>query len=278
MALVLSADLSIELETASGATVHARLHGQANRLLLEVDDAGAFAGAGDASAVRGLAEGLSARGVVVRVVSEGRDLVSLGAVSAPWWQRRVTGSRRIRLGSMRGAFTTARSRARRTAPVLPDATLIPPATLWPLTPTLRRPVRRPVTTTHDPARGGAPRLVLAKEDVWEGEHLSVYRLAERSTIGSDPGADICLPGLAPHHAVIDHDRLDEYVVTSVDGRVRVHGELVDHQILRTGTRIDIGGHRLVFFREEYADHGRPYGGRIGGEAGHQIPQPPRDAP
>jgi len=185
MALVLSADLSIELETASGATVHARLHGQANRLLLEVDDAGAFAGAGDATAVRGLAEGLSARGVVVRVVSEGRDLVSLGAVSAPWWQRRVTGSRRIRLGSMRGAFTRVRSRARRTAPVLPDATLIPPATLWPLTPTLRRPVRRPVTTTHDPARGGAPRLVLAKEDVWEGEHLSVYRLGERITIGSD---------------------------------------------------------------------------------------------
>ncbi len=257
--------------------MHARLHGRGNRLLLEVDDAGAFAGTRDAPAVRALAEGLAGRGVVIRVVSSGRHLVSLGAVSAPWWQRRVTGSRRIRIGSIRGAFTSARSRTHRTEAVLPDATLLPPATLWPLTPTMRRPVRRPVTTTHDPARGGAPRLVLAKEDVWAGERQPVYRLRERATIGSDPDADICLPGLAPRHAVVEHDDRDEYVVTAVDGPVRVHGAVVGQQILRTGTRVEIGGHRLVFFREEYADHGRPHGGRIGGEAGHQIPQPPRPA-
>lgn len=277
MTLVVSADLGIELETASGSTVHARLHGRGNRLLLEVDDAAAFAGAGDASAVRAFAEGLAVRGVAIRVVSGGRGLIDLGAVNAPWWQRRVTGSRRIRLGSVRGAFTAARSRGRRTAPVLPDATLVPPATLWPLTPTLRRPVRRPVTTTHDPARGGSPRLVLAKENLLGGESQPAYRLGERVTIGSDPAADICLPGLAPQHAVVEHDDRDEFVVTSVDGPVRVHGQLVERQMLRTGTRVDLGGHRLVFFREEYADHGRPYGGRIGGEAGHQIPQPPRPA-
>ena len=57
----------------------------------------------------------------------------------------------------------------------------------------------------------------------------------------------------------------------------MHGAFVDRQLLRTGTRVEVGTHRLVFFREEYADHGRPYGGRIGGEAGHQRPQPPRDA-
>ena len=55
----------------------------------------------------------------------------------------------------------------------------------------------------------------------------------------------------------------------------MHGAVVDQQILRTGTRVELGGHRLVFFREEYADHGRPHGGRIGGEAGRQLPQPPR---
>ena len=32
---------------------------------------------------------------------------------------------------------------------------------------------------------------------------------------------------------------------------------------------------MSFYREEYADHGRPYGGRIGGEIGHQRPQPAR---
>ncbi|MEP9363258.1 hypothetical protein ABLE68_09855 [Nocardioides sp. CN2-186] len=277
MSLVVGADLRVDLELPDGGTVRARLHGAHSRLLLEVDDAGAFAGSQDASAVRALAEGLARRGIVVRVVSGGRHLVSLGAVSSPWWQRRVTGSRRIRIGSIRGAFTSARSRARRTEGVLPGVALAPPTTLWPLTPTLRRSVRRPVTTTHDPARGGSPRLVLAKEDVWEGELPAVYRLAERTTIGSDPRADICLPGLAPWHAVVEHDDLDEYVVSAVAGVTRVHGAAVDRQILRTGTRLEVGSHCLAFFREEYADHGRPYGGRIGGEAGHQIPQPPRTA-
>jgi hypothetical protein len=32
---------------------------------------------------------------------------------------------------------------------------------------------------------------------------------------------------------------------------------------------------MTFFREEFADHGRPYGGRVGGEIGHQRPQPER---
>ena len=277
MSLVVAADLTVALELAGGGVVHARLHGVGSRLLLEVDDAGAFAGSKDAPAVRALAEGLALRGIVIRVVSGGRHLVSLGAVRAPWWQRRVTGSRRIRLGSARGALTSARSRTRRTEAVLPGVALLPPTTPWPLTPTLRRPPRRPVTTTHDPAHGGSPRLALAKQDVWAGERPPVYRLTERATIGSDPTCDIRLTGLEPLHAVVDHDDRDEYVVTAVDGVVRVHGAAIERQMLRTGTRVEVGTHCLVFFREEYADHGRPHGGRIGGEAGHQIPQPPREA-
>ena len=277
MTLVVAADLRLELATPGGSTVHARLHGRASRLTLEVDDAGAFAGSRDAPAVRALAESLAARGVVIRVTSQGRHLVSLGAVNAPWWQRRATGSRRIRVGSVRGALTSARSRSRDTASVLPDNALVPPTTLWPPAPTFGRPARRPVTTTHDPAHGGSPRLVLAKENLWAGERQPVFRLQERTTIGSDPSSDICLTGLEPHHAVIEHDDQDEYVVTAVEGATRVHGAFVDRQLLRTGTRLEVGPHRLAFFREEYADHGRPYGGRIGGEAGHQIPQPPREA-
>jgi hypothetical protein len=95
-----------------------------------------------------------------------------------------------------------------------------------------------------------------------------------------------LDGLAPHHATVVHDEADEYVISSTaagaaagpDAQTRVHGAVVRHQLLRTGARVDIGPHSLAFYREEFADHGRPYGGRVGGEAGHQRPQPPRPAP
>ena len=35
------------------------------------------------------------------------------------------------------------------------------------------------------------------------------------------------------------------------------------------------GRLLLGVRDEFADHGRPYGGREGGEADVQRPQPPR---
>jgi hypothetical protein len=45
--------------------------------------------------------------------------------------------------------------------------------------------------------------------------------------------------------------------------------------LRTGALITLGPWRLAFFREEFADHGRPFGGRMGGEFAVQRPQPAR---
>jgi hypothetical protein len=51
---------------------------------------------------------------------------------------------------------------------------------------------------------------------------------------------------------------------------------VRERILRTGCRLEVGDWVLVFARDEHADHGRPYGGRIGGELGHQRPQPARE--
>ena len=56
---------------------------------------------------------------------------------------------------------------------------------------------------------------------------------------------------------------------------RVHGAPVQSAILRTGCGVDLGEWHLSFFREEYADHGRPYGGRLGGELAHQRSQPSR---
>jgi hypothetical protein len=245
---------------------------------LAVDDPGAFAGSGDAAAVRALADLLAGSGVRVRVVHEGRRLVTLGDVTAPWWQRRGTGSRHIRLGSLRGAWTAARSRATRTEAVLPEAGLAPPGTPWPPAPTFARRVRRPVGPTHDPARGGSPRLVLAKQDAWAGERQPIFWLRDGdTTIGSASTCDIVLPGLDPLHATVRHDERDEYVLSSPTALTRVHGARVREQVLRTGARVDLGRWQLVYTREEWADHGRPYGGRIGGELGHQRPQPPREA-
>lgn len=43
-------------------------------------------------------------------------------------------------------------------------------------------------------------------------------------------------------------------------------------VLRTGARVQMGQWSMAFFREEFADHGRPFGGRSGGELAYQRPQ------
>ncbi len=280
MSTLVAADLTFELaRTGQGQSpVRGHLSGRGSRLTLDVDDPAAFAGSRDAPAVRAVASALAARGIVVRVESGSRHLITLGAVRVPRWQRRVTRSRHIRLGSLRGAWTAARSRATGADPVLPDLSMLPPTTMWPLVPTFaRRP--RTVSTTHDPARGGEPRLVLGKERYWDGERQPVFWLGDHTTsIGSGAACDVRLDGLAELHAVVRHDEDDEFVIEPVEGSVRVHGGFVaGPRILRTGARVELGDHVLAFFREEHADHGRPHGGRIGGELGRQQPQPPRPA-
>jgi hypothetical protein len=98
-----------------------------------------------------------------------------------------------------------------------------------------------------------------------------------TTIGSGADCDIRLPGLEPLHAEIRHDDQDEFVLARIGStaETRVHGAPVQSAILRTGCGIDLGERHLTFFREEYADHGRPYGGRLGGEFAHQRSQPSR---
>lgn len=269
------ADLTFSLEREGQTTITGHLLGSGNRLTLEISDPGAFAGAGDAAGITALAESLAERGVRVRVEHDHVHLVTIGDVRAPWWQRRATGSRRIRLGSLRGAWTSARSRVRHPDPVLPTAAMFPPATLWPIAPTFAPRARRQVTTTHDPGRGGSARLVLEKTSVWAGEKQLVFWLEDDMTIGSRPGSGIELPGLEDVHARLIHDHHDEWVVIAQSGIPRVHGAAVKRQILRTGARLQVGEHILAFRRDEHADHGRPYYGRVGGELGRQVPQPPR---
>jgi hypothetical protein len=278
--LAVDADLEFAVDLPGSRTVTGVLTGTGTELRLEVSDPFLFAGRSDAGAVRGLAGLLARQGLTLTVVAPAGPLVTLGVRRTSWWQRRVTGSRHIRVERGAGLWSLARGRAQ--APsggALPAASLAPPATLFPLAPTFARRVRRTVTTTHAPPGGGNPRLIMAPRDhPWPGDRQEVFALhADVTTIGSDPGCDIVLAGLEPVHAVVRHDDADEYVLVR-RGRVggtRVNGAPVDSSVLRTASRVQLGDRTLSFYREEYADHGRPYGGRVGGEIGHQRAQPSR---
>jgi hypothetical protein len=218
---------------------------------------------------------------VIHVVTPSGPLVALGAARTSWLQRRITGSRHIRIE--RGAALWSLFRGGRLAPTggaLPTTELAPPATPLPVAPTMARRARGPVTTTHDPHRGGNPRLVMPVGSYPRlGDRPKVFPLNDDvTTIGESAECDIRLAELEPLHAEIRHNDEDEFVLVRTGGiaGARVNGAPVESAILRTGCRVDLGRWRLSYVREEYADHGRPYGGRIGGELGHQRPQPSRD--
>ena len=278
--LTVDADLEFSVDIPGSRSVNGALTGSGKALELRVSHPFLFAGRADTGAIRGLAKVLADRGLSISVVTASGPLVTLGAARTSWLQRRVTGSRHIRIE--RGAGLWSLIRGRNQAPsggALPAAELAPPSTPFPLVPTMVRRPRRPVTTTHDPNRGGSPRLFMppgpyARLD----DRPKVFPLRDDvTTIGGGADCDIRLPGLEPLHAEIRHDDEDEFVLVrrGTRGSTRVHGAPVETAILRTGCGIDLGPWQLSYFREEYADHGRPYGGRIGGELGHQRSQPSR---
>lgn len=140
-----------------------------------------------------------------------------------------------------------------------------------------------VTTTHDPEGGGRPRLVVALGGIVMVEPDGTLKQAEFNLlrgvtrIGSSPKAAIRLPGLDVEQAEIVWDQFDEYVFVQVSTTMdsRINGERMGTHPLRTGDRLEMGDWTLTYSRDEYADHGRPYGGRQGGEGAVQQPQPPR---
>ena len=132
-------------------------------------------------------------------------------------------------------------------------------------------------TTHAEWGSGSPHLLVSRG----GEDRSVFDLTEDEvTIGSAPGSTLVLEGADAVHATITHDDRDEYVLT-LHGAGRMNASTnPDHdgprsEVLRTGARFTAGEWTLVFGRAEYADHGRPFGGREGGELSDQPPQPER---
>jgi hypothetical protein len=198
-------------------------------------------------------------------------VAALGDVHPPWWQRFLTGSPHVQVGRLRDLRRLVGRRGTTTS------IAAPPATPFPLFPTVSSVGPRPVTTTHDPRGGGAPRVVFALSpwpragDVPRVEYLG----RPRTTFGSGADCDVQIDGLEPLHAVIDRTEHDEYVLTHVAsaGSSTVGGVPAQRSLLRTGAGIALGPARLTYFREEYADHGRPYGGRLGGEIDSQRPQP-----
>ncbi|WP_298861173.1 FHA domain-containing protein [uncultured Microbacterium sp.] len=133
--------------------------------------------------------------------------------------------------------------------------------------------RRPAdaTTTHARWGAGDPRLLVSQEDVREVFPLT----ADQVRFGSAPDSELLLAGADPLHATITHDDRDEFVL-EMHGEGEMNAGTDDRsETLRTGARFTVAGWTLVFVREEFADHGRPYGGREGGELSDQPAQPQR---
>jgi hypothetical protein len=139
-----------------------------------------------------------------------------------------------------------------------------------------------VTTTHADFGAGNPKLVfVVGSDNWDGEAAREFAIdTELVRIGSAPEMDLQLDGLDPAHAEIRHGDDDEYVLFLFgDGELSSEhesGGTEGGHVLRTGSRVDLGNWAMSFSRDEFADHGRPYGGRQGGEGAHQRRQPPRE--
>ena len=277
--LTVDADLEFWIDIPGSRSVNGTLTGSGKALELWVSHPSLFGGRSDADAIRGLANGLAGKGLQIRVVTPSGPLVTLGAPRTSWLHRRVTGSRHIHIDRAAGLWSLIRGRNQ--APsggALPSAELAPPATPFLPLPTMFRRARQLVTTTHDPDRGGNPRLSLSSGTHVGDHHPTVFPLRnDVTTIGAGADCDIRLPGLEPLHAEIRHDSEDEFVLVrrATAGTTRVHGAQVETVILRTGSGINLGPWQLSYIRDEYADHGRPYGGRIGGELGHQRSQPSR---
>jgi len=278
VAVLVRLDIDVEFSVLFGEeTITGTVSAEGNVVDIRVSNPADLMGGrrGALPVLRQMALALAKRGIVVSLSGPDGSLASIGAVRAPVADRLITGSPHIKVRSMPLLLKALRSKPREQSPVF-----VPPLTLAPLAPTLERNRRHRVTTTHYTAGSGRPRLIFVLGSaVWDGKPPREFELTQTTTtIGSGETADLRLEGIDPLHAEIRHDANDEYVLF-------VNGESAGFpvldpdtgrgRVLRTGARIDIGEWRLAYFREEFADHGRPFGGRMGGELARQKPQPPR---
>jgi len=279
VALAVRLDIDLEFSVEfEDAEISGTVTASGTEIEVRVSDPAALVsgGRGRIRALRQVALELARRGAVVSLVGETGVLARIGAVRATVADRLLTGSPHISVRSYPSLLAAARSKPKSASPLF-----VPPRTLVPLAPTLERNRRRTITTTHYTPGSGRPRLIFVLgSEYWDGRPPREFDLTpgEVTTIGSAEGSDLRLDGLEPAHAEIRHDENDEYylVVLSGTGSVPVlDPDAGARRILRTGARIELGEWRMAYFREEFADHGRPFGGRLGGELSLQRPQPPR---
>ncbi|MFP5311416.1 MAG: FHA domain-containing protein [Actinomycetes bacterium] len=267
----LDVDLDFSYTDEFGAVTTGSAKAAGTEVTVQLDGLAPLAGGGlpALEQVRPLAELLARQGVSITVAGPDGNLLSLGKVDSPASQRLVTRSPHIKLGKLGSLLPLVRQGKRKPR----GMSLLPPSTPLPLVPTVQRRIVRRVTTTHYARGGGRPRLIFVQDSAtWTGQIPREAALdREVTTIGSSESSDIRLEGLAGLHAEIRHDGQDEYVLVPhapVSGSVSRTGP----SVLRTGARIQMGQWCLAFFREEFADHGRPYGGRSGGELAYERPQ------
>ncbi len=147
-----------------------------------------------------------------------------------------------------------------------------------------RHIRRPSdegytpTTTHAAWGAGNPRLRITRDD----ERTEFALSDDVVRIGSAEDNELRLADTDPVHATITHDDRDEYVLTlhgegETNASLGVDATHADEnsETLRTRSALHGGSVDPGVAREEFADHGRPYGGRAGGEYSDQPLQPPR---
>lgn len=276
----LDIDLDIQqAEPGDDTPAQFHVHAAGREVVVTLEDTTPLAGMSRHDLVQlvPLADGLARRGIRVRVDGPKGTLVRFGDVKAGPVGRAFAGSPHIKLGHL----TTLLSDVRRSSRGNVSRLMAPPPTLFPLIPLLERHVRRRVTTTHYIPGSGRPRLIFSVgSGDWNGSKPREFDLLPgRTRIGSSPDADLRLEGLEAFHAEIRHNDDDEYVLYSYavtgGGRPNLPHSSEDARILRTGSRIELGTWRLAYYREEFADHGRPFGGRLGGEYAYQRQQPVR---
>lgn len=142
---------------------------------------------------------------------------------------------------------------------------------------------RAPATTHAEFGAGRPRLIFKVGENWDGTPPREFDLLiDRTRIGSGDDMDLQLEGLLPFHAEITHTENDEYLLQHVTADDEQNEPILDSSglpgegILRTGAPVDLGTWSMSYYRDEFADHGRPGGGREGGEGEHQPSQGSRD--
>lgn len=263
-------DLDVEVETPEDERLSVRVEGDGHEFSIISSDLARLAAGRSTGEMNQWAEVLAEHGACVTLCDDGGPILKIGDVRVSWWQRVVTRSRHVKVCRWRAA-TALKAAALSSS----DQTLMPPPVEWPKLPPLPW-WNRKITTTHDPYGGGHPRLYLSDTRVpATGRGVRVlYLLPGETVLGSGPDVDLQLDGMDGVQAVVNRTADDEYVLSARSETVPtvVHGQHRAEQQLRTGTRIEIGPWRLTYVRDEYADHGRPFGGRIGGELGVQRPQ------